>query len=79
MPKPLTNTDLNSRVKRLRELADDTETVAAEWIRHNPHVALLYALHAHSNHWYGCHCELDSHIASAELVTAAGLQNWEKP
>ena len=59
---------LDEHVERLKSLADKDEQLASWWIRSNPHVALIYALHAHLHGWYGCHCELHKLlIASGEL------------
>lgn len=58
---------------RLLELADDTEKTVAEWIKHNPHVALVYALATHQTHF--SHSPSLQHHAQFETISMSSLAN----
>lgn len=50
---------LQQRVEWALSVADTQEKQAAEWIKENPHMALVYARAAHEKYYHeNCACEL---------------------
>lgn len=53
------------------------EQVALEWIRTNPHQALVEAVRAHEG-WKGCKCELDKLLQDPGFYRMYGIERRNK-